>query len=151
MAIVRILLGYLLAVTVATALGSAVHTQMIVAGLTEAGALIQPDVRLAMTFNDFVGLAPQFGVVVAIALAIGFLIAAGLKRILKPLAPVAFPLAGAAAIAVALTVMHIAFDGITPIAGARTPLGFALECLAGAAGGLVFSMAASMAAGRRRG
>lgn len=142
MAIVRIILGYVLAVVIATALGSAFHTQMVIMGLTGAGASIPLDMRLAMTANDLVGLAPQFGVVVAIALAIGFLVAAVLKRVLKPLAPVAFPLAGAAAIAVALAVMHIAFDGITPIAGARTSVGFALECLAGAAGGLVFSMIA---------
>jgi len=147
MAIVRILSGYALAVIIATALGSAFHTQMIIKGLTDAGALIAPDTRLAMTGNDFVGLAPQFGVVIAIALGIGFLIAAVLRRALKPLAPVAFPLAGAAAIAVALSIMHVAFDGITPIAGARTSLGFALECVAGAVGGLVFSM---FAGGKRR-
>jgi hypothetical protein len=147
MAIARIVLGFILAAVIATALGSAVHTQMIIAGLTGAGATIPADMRLSMTANDFIGLAPQFGVVVAIALAIGFLVAAVLRRALKPLAPIAFPLAGAAAIAVALTVMHIAFDGITPIAGARTPLGFALECLAGAAGGLVFSMIARLKRG----
>jgi len=142
MALVRILIGYLAAAAVAVTLASAFHTQMVIAALGQAGASVPFDRRLAMTGGDLVGLIPQFGLVIAIGLAAGFLIAAGLRRILKPLAPVAYPLAGAAAIGVALTVMSMAFDGITPIAGARTTTGFALQCLAGAIGGFVFSMIA---------
>jgi hypothetical protein len=139
MAVVRILLGFLAAVAVAFVLASAFHTHMVIDALGAAGAVVSLDRRLSMTANDFVGLAPQFGAVVAIALAFAFLVAAGLRRVLKPLAKVAYPLAGAAAIGVALTAMSAAFDGITPLAGARTTLGFALQCLAGAGGGLVFS------------
>ena len=142
MAAVRIVFGYAAAAIAGVVLASAFHTQMVIAALGEAGASVAFDRRLAMTGNDLVGLLPQFGAVIAIALAIGFLVAAGLRRVLKPLAGVAYPLAGAAAIAVALTAMSMAFDGITPIAGARTALGFALQCLAGAVSGLVFSMVA---------
>lgn len=139
MTVVRILLGFLAAVAAAFVLASAFHTHMVIDALGAAGAVVSLDRRLSMTVNDLAGLAPQFGAVVAIALAVGFLVAAGLRRVLKPLAPLAYPLAGAAAIGVALTAMSAAFDGITPIAGARTMLGFALQCLAGAVGGLVFS------------
>lgn len=142
MALVRILIGYLAATAVAVTLASAFHTQMVITALGQAGAAVPLDRRLAMTSSDLVGLIPQFGAVIAIGLAVGFLIAAGLRRVLKPLAPIAYPLAGAAAIGVALTAMSMAFDGITPIAGARTTAGFALQCLAGAIGGFVFSMIA---------
>ncbi len=142
MAVVRIIVGYAVAALVALVLASASHTQMVIAALTDAGASVGFDKRIAMTGNDLVGLAPQFGVVIGIGLAIGFLIAAGLRRVLTPLAPVAYPLAGAVAVGVALTAMNMAFDGITPIAGARTTLGFGLQCLAGAIGGFVFSLIA---------
>ena len=142
MTVVRILLGFLAAVAAAFVLASAFHTHMVIDALGDAGAVVSLDRRLTMTANDLVGLAPQFGAVVAIALAVGFLVAAGLRRVLKPLAPLAYPLAGAVALGVALTAMSAAFDGITPIAGARTTLGFALQCLAGAVGGLVFSAVA---------
>ena len=139
MAVVRIIAGYAAAVAVTLVLASAFHTHMVISALDAAGAAVPMDKRMAMTANDLTGLAPQLGIVIAIGLAIAFPVAAGLKRLLKPLAPIAYPLAGAAAIAAALTAMSIAYDGITPIAGARTALGFGLQCLAGAIGGVVFS------------
>lgn len=142
MTVIRIILGYAAAAIVALVLASAFHTHMVIAALGEAGAAIPFDKRLAMTANDLVGLAPQFGMVIGIGLAVGFLIAAGLRRVLKPLAPVAYPLAGAVAVGVALILMSMAFDGITPIAGARTTAGFALQCFAGAIGGVVFAVIA---------
>lgn len=140
MQFIRLVFGYGLAAAVTTALAAAFHTQMVIKALEQSGASISMDQRLGMTAGDLVGLAPQFGAVIAIGLLAGFIIAALLKRVLTPLAPIAYPLAGAAAVGVALTVMSMAFDGITPIAGARSTLGFALQCLAGAVGGLVFAL-----------
>ncbi len=142
MTAIRIVVGYLLAVVATTAFAAAFHTHMVVAGLKKSGAAIPVNAQLGMTASDLAGLAPQYGMVIGIALLVGFLIAALLRRVLKPLALIAYPLAGAAAIAVALTAMGMAFDGITPIAGARSALGLALQCLAGAIGGLIFSMIA---------
>ncbi len=142
MAIFRIVLGFLLAAATTTALASFFHTQMVIKGLEASGADVALAMRLAMSADDLAGLAPQFGVVISIALALGFFIAALLRRMVKPLAGVAYPLAGAAAVGFALFVMSLAFDGITPIAGARSPLGFLLQCLAGGVGGLVFAMIA---------
>jgi hypothetical protein len=78
-------------------------------------------------------------VVIVLALLVGFLVAWPMKRVLKPIAPFAYPIAGAAAIALALYLMSKQFYGTTPIAGARGALGFTLQCLAGAAGGYVFA------------
>lgn len=142
MAVIRIFLAYAAAVVVTLLLASAFHTQMVIKALIDVGAAVSLERRLGMTGTDLIGLAPQFGLVIAIGLAIGFLAAAILKRFLKPLAPVAYPIAGAAAIAVALTAMSMAFDGITPIAGARSAFGFGLQCFAGAIGGAVFALIA---------
>lgn len=146
MAVLRILIGYVAAVVIAATFGSFVHTHMVVTGLVEAGSPVPAGQRLTMTLSDLAALFPQYGAVVAAALAVGFVVAAGLKRVLKPLAPVAYPLAGAAAIGLALVLMRMKFEGITPIAGARSTLGFALLCLGGAFGGVVFSAIA----GRKR-
>ena len=142
----KILIGYLLAVLATTFLGSLAHTQTVLAGIADAGAPISLDVRVETSIGDFLGLAPAFGPVVALALAVGFAVAALLRPVLRPLSPVAFALAGAAAMAAALAAMKFAYDGITPLAGARAPWGFALICLAGAAGGWVFQVVT----GRRR-
>jgi hypothetical protein len=133
--------GYALAVLSATVLGSLAHTQVILAGLESAGAPAPIDVRVQTSIGDFLGLAPTFGPVIAVGFAVGFAAAGALLRVLKPLSPIAFPLAGAAAMAAALTAMKFAYDGITPLASARTAAGFGLLCLAGAAGGFVFQAA----------
>lgn len=143
MAVFRVLLGFASAMIVAALLASIFHSQFVIAALADAGAELSWDLRIAMTMNDLAGLGPQFGAVIAIGFAIGFPVAAVLKRVLKFLAPIAYPLAGAAAVAVALVIMGLAFGGITPIAGARTDLGFGLLSLAGAIGGVVFSVFAA--------
>lgn len=138
MILMRVLLGFSLAVLVATALASLAHTQIVLAGLEEAGSPAPMEVRVATSLGDLAGLAPALGPVVAIAFAVGFGAAAIARRVLRPLAPVAFPIAGAASMAMALAAMKLAYDGVTPLASARTPVGFAILCLAGAIGGLVF-------------
>lgn len=140
MNVVRVIVGFVLAAAAASILGAISHTQMVIADLERSGAAVPPDLRLAMTANDLLGLSTQYAAVIAIALAIGFAVAAVLKRILKPLALIAYPLAGAAAVVTALILMSLAFDGITPIAGARSAVGLALQSAAGAVGGLVFAV-----------
>lgn len=138
MAIIRIVVGYALSVIIATVLGALVHTQVNLAGIAAAGAPTPLDLRLETSLGDLAGLAPVFGPVVAIAFAVGFAVAAVLRLLLRPLAGVAFPLAGAAAMATALVAMKIAYAGVTPLGSARTAVGFGLLCLVGAVGGLVF-------------
>ncbi len=144
MTLLRILLGYVLAVATTTVAGSVLQSHKVMIDLRHAGAAIGPDLVKQMTMSDLQAFGPQFGAIVAIALAVGFLVAAGLKRLLTPLAPVAYVLGGAAAIAAALMVLPIVLklDGIVPLAGSRGAAGFALQLLAGAAGGLVFTLIA---------
>ncbi|MBY0421419.1 MAG: hypothetical protein K2Q06_03885 [Parvularculaceae bacterium] len=139
MIIFRILLAFLLSVAVAASLGSLFHSFETQNALIAAGLDFPLGDRMRGAFEDYLGLVPgQYGAVIAIALALGFVVAAVLRRVLKPLAGVAFPLAGAAAVALTLYLMSQQFYTTTPIAGARGPIGFGLQCLAGAIGGLVF-------------
>lgn len=149
MAVVRTITGYFLAVVATTVSGSLLQTQLVLQGLERVGATIPAEVRFETALNDLTGFGVQFGMIVAIALAVGFIVAFGAKQVLKPLAPIAYPLGGACAMAAALVALPILLnlDGITPFAGARGMLGFALQCLAGGLGGFVFSL---FAGGRRR-
>ena len=106
--------------------------------LIALGVDIPLPLRLHTAFGDLVGLAPALLPVLGGALALGFLVAAVLRPRLPMLAAVAYPLAGAAAVGLALAVMAWQM-AITPIAGARGDLGFAVLCGAGAVGGFVFS------------
>lgn len=139
MAVLRGIIGFIAAVVATTLIGSIFATQMVLAALADAGADIPMAMRLHTTLSDIQGFAPTYAMVAGIGFAIAFLIAFGLRRLLPALAPIAYPLAGAAAIAVALDAMSIVYQGTTPIAGARGPVGFALQCLAGALGGVVFA------------
>ncbi|GGI89724.1 hypothetical protein GCM10007973_27600 [Polymorphobacter multimanifer] len=134
MARLRILPFWLIAALVTTFFMSLVHSLMVQQGLIDLGIAIPAGLRLETMARDFIGLLPALGAVTALGFAIAFLIAGGLYRFAPALA---YPLAGAVAIAVALMLMKLQFD-MTPIAGARSPLGLGLMIAAGALGGLVF-------------
>lgn len=77
-------------------------------------------------------------VIIAVALLLGFAIAAVLKRFLPKLASVVYPIAGAAALGMVLGLMYMQFQTI-PISGARSALGFASQVIAGGIGGWIFA------------
>ena len=139
MRVLKVLLAFVAAVLVGFVTASVLHSQFVLAKLAGVGAEIPAGAWLRMTATDVVGFFPLFPAVVAAGLAIGFVVAAVLKRVLKPLAPVAYPLAGAAAIGTALFLMGLQFE-MTPVAGARGALGFAAQCGAGALAGWVFAL-----------
>lgn len=144
MAIVRIIIGFLLAVIAATLAGAALQTLAVGSSLAGAGAAIDLPTRLDMAAADVAGLAPSYGPVIAIGFAVAFAVAALARRALKTAAIIAYPLAGGVAIAVALILMPVFLDlgGLVPLAGTRGVFGFALQCAAGAFGGLVFALIA---------
>lgn len=126
-----------LATLVATSLA---HSLMVQRELVKLGVEMPLGVRLSAMFRDVTGLAPTLGVVLAGALLIAFPVAAFLGRraggLMKALA---YPLAGLAAVALALLAMRLAF-GFSALAGARTGAGFLLMSLGGLVGGTVFSV-----------
>ena len=77
---------------------------------------------------------------IAAAFALAFPIAFVVKRFLKPLAPVAYPVAGAAAILFMLwAIEQMLGGGAGVIGGARDAVGLALQGLAGFLGGAAFA------------
>jgi hypothetical protein len=130
---------WLLAVIVATIGASAVHSWAIQRELARLGVAIPADTGLRSGIDDLTGQGPAVGGILAIALAIGFIVAALLGPRLKVPTLLAYPLAGTVAVAFTLWLMRLQMN-ITPIAGARETPGFVLISLAGGLGGLVFAL-----------
>lgn len=135
------LIAFLPAAAVAYGLSSAFYTQQTLAVQADVGIIYTPAQIVQTAVANFLGLAPSFGVVIAIALAIGFLVAWGVKRVLTPLAPIAYPAAGAAAIMTLIFIIDnlIFGGGAGLVGGAGTIFGLMLQGFAGLVGGLVFA------------
>lgn len=136
-------LAFIAGVAAAYVLSATFYTQQILAKQAMIGAAYTPAQQFQTYAMNFLGLAPSFGVVLAIALLIGFVIAAGVKRVLAPLAPVAYPIAGGAAVFAALQLIENFVGGgqVGAIGGARDALGLGLQVVAGVVGGAVFALA----------
>ncbi len=126
------------AVLVTTVVASLVQSWQVQSGLIDLGVEIPPGLAMETALHDFIGMAVPVLAVFGIALGIAFAATAWLKPRVPMLAPIAWPLAGAAAVGTTLGFMHAQFQ-MTPLAGARGPDGFILFCAAGAIGGLVFA------------
>lgn len=134
----RRILALLAAALFSTALASLAHTLSVQAGLTALGVEIPFLARIMQILRDFMGLLLPLGGIILLALAIAFPLAAFLKPRAGLIGPFAYPLAGWAAVALALFAMKLSF-GFSPLAGARTAAGFLAMSLSGAAGGLLFA------------
>jgi hypothetical protein len=133
----RRIIAFLVAALLTTALVSLGHSLFVQAALSALGTELPLHVRLGAIFRDFIGLLPTLGPILLGALLVAFLIAGFLKRRAGWLSPFAYPLAGWAAVALALLAMRLAF-GFSPLAGARTGAGFLVMSLGGLVGGAVF-------------
>ena len=118
-------------------LASIFHTQRVLHELAELDVAISVTDRAATTLDDIIGLLPKYGSAIALALLIAFLIAIILTRRRTRVAPWTIA-AGASAMLVMLLAMQPIMN-VTLIAGAREAVGIALQCLAGAIGGLFFA------------
>lgn len=139
MGILRVVLAFLAAVVVTTILGAAFHTQFVIGRLSDLGIAVSFSDRLSTTLHDIGGMAPMFGMVIAIGFLVAFLAGALVYRFAGARRELIYVVAGAVAIAVALSAMAMVYN-ITPIAGARSWAGFAAQMLAGALGGYAFAM-----------
>jgi len=139
MGIIRTVLAYITAVAITYLVATGFYTQQILAKQAEIGAQYTTGQQIETYLENFLGLT-IYGVVLAIALFIGFVVAWGVKRVVRPLASIAYPVAGAAAVLTVILLVENQFEGAGAIGGARTTLGIALQCVAGAVGGFVFSL-----------
>ncbi len=141
MKIARTAIAYLLALAVTYVFSVLFNTQQIIAKMEAVGAVYSASQKIDTFLANLTGLA-LLGAMIAIALLVGFGVAYLVKRVLKPLAPVAYPVAGAAAMLVLLILIEQQLGGgAGVIGGARTATGQALQALAGFLGGTAFAFA----------
>ncbi|MCI5046544.1 MAG: hypothetical protein MRY59_03495 [Aquisalinus sp.] len=122
------LLGYIFA--------STFSTHFVLQDLAALGAPITLEQRVSTSWADILG-TWQYGIVISAAFALAFFVASLVKAVIPFLARIAYPVAGAAAIYTALSLMEAQF-GTVPIGGARSDLGFLFQVFAGGLGGLAF-------------
>jgi hypothetical protein len=131
--------SFLATLLVLIILGSIASTHFVLLGLSDLGVEIPFSDRLSMTLQDIVGIAPLYGVIFGLGLIVAFIAATFVTRLAPSLRWFVYLVAGAAAIGVTLTTLQIAFDGIMPIAGARSGGGFAAQVVVGAIAGYLFA------------
>jgi hypothetical protein len=137
MRFLRILLAWLAATAVTAAAGSIIQTQYNLAAIVALGVPVPAGLRLRTTLQDLVGFAPLLALVTAVGFIIAFRVAAWLARSWPDRRGLWYPLAGAAALAVALVAMN-ALLPVTPIGATRWLSGVVALAAAGGLGGWLF-------------
>ncbi|QDP00934.1 hypothetical protein [Thalassotalea sp. PS06] len=133
----RFLLPFLVSWLLTFSLASLFHSQYVVNQLVKVGVVVEFGDRLNLTFDDWLGLLPTYGTIIAVALLIAFGIAGWISKKLENYRLPLFILAGIAAFITVLLAIESIMN-INIIAGARG-WGFYAQLLAGAIGGYVFA------------
>ncbi|MGE0408166.1 MAG: hypothetical protein AB7P23_02760 [Amphiplicatus sp.] len=135
----RMIGAFVAAAAVAYVAAVVFFTQQVIAKQAAVGARYTLSQQAETYLANFTGLG-LYGAVLTTGLLIGFLVGALARRFVRPLARIAYPLAGAAAVWTAITLIETRLGGgAGVIGGARDALGLALQCGAGALGGVVFA------------
>lgn len=130
--------AFLAAAGVATLLGTVLQTQFNLAALAGLGAAVPFATRMQVTLQDLAGFAPTLGALMAAGFLVAFLATGVLRRWITARRTALYMLAGAVAMLAMLLIMK-AVLGITAIAAARGPGGFATLLACGAIGGWIFA------------
>lgn len=133
-----VIVAWLLAVLIATLLGSIAQTQFNLAALAGLGVDIDASTRLRVTGQDLAGFTPLYGAVVAAAYLIALPLAALLTRGRPRLRPWLYAMAGGLGIIAALLLMTAVMQ-IAPVAAARTGSGLLTLAACGAIAGWAFA------------
>lgn len=118
-------------------LASMAHSQFVLTRLTELQVQIPSADWLRMTAEDWLGLLPTYGSLVATGLLIAFTLTGFLRKHYRSLPGWLYGIAGLMALLTIQLSLQPIMD-ITLLAGARSALGIACQGLAGFVGGLVF-------------
>lgn len=138
----RTLPSFLVSWLLTFTLASLFHSQYVVNQLVNVGVVVGFNDRVDLTFEDWLGLLPTYGAIIAIALSFAFLVTWFIAKKLKNQGVQLFVIAGVVAFATALIAIESIMN-ITIIAGARG-WGFYAQLLAGAVGGYVFAKLAKV-------
>ena len=152
MTIIRAVVGFAVAWLVSFSLSAGFYTQQVLAGYGDLGLDVSAKTAWTTFTENFAGLltgyeSASWGQILAVALMVAFAVAFAVKRIVRPLAAVAYPIAGALGVASVILIIESVFDNAGVFGGARGAFGVALQALAGLAGGVAF--AATLSVGRR--
>ncbi|XQF91953.1 hypothetical protein ACOBV9_09950 [Pseudoalteromonas espejiana] len=134
----RVLPIFLVSWLLTFTLASLFHSQYVVNQLVNVGVVVSLSDRINLTLDDWLGLLPTYGAIIAIALAIAFLVTEKLTKKVKQYSMALFIAAGITSLAVVLIAIESIMN-IHIIAGARG-WGFYMQLLAGATGGLLFAV-----------
>ncbi|MFD2167177.1 hypothetical protein ACFSJY_13040 [Thalassotalea euphylliae] len=118
-------------------LASLFHSQYVVNQLVNVGVVVKFNDRLNLTLDDWLGLLPTYGSIIAIAFLIAFPLAGLALKKLPTQRTALFALAGFFAFITVLTIIESIMN-IHIIAGARG-WGFYAQLFAGTIGGYVFA------------
>ena len=110
--------AFLAALAIAYVLAAIFYTERNLAEQALVGIQYTSAQQAETYVSNFAGLW-KYGAMIAIALLIGFAVAFGIKRVLRPLAPIAYPTAGAAAIFAMLMLIETQLGGGAGVASIR--------------------------------
>lgn len=133
----RVLPSFLVSWLLTFTLASLFHSQYVVNQLVNVGVVVGFSDRASLTLDDWLGLLPTYGAIIALALAIAFFVTAKLNKKVQKYTTQLFVIAGIVAFAIVLIAIESIMN-IHIIAGARG-WGFYAQLLAGAVGGFTFS------------
>ncbi len=136
---------------IAFIVASVMHSHFVLFELMALNIDIPTSKWLSMVIDDLFGLLPSYGGIIAVTLIISFFIASKLNSVVKKRtltltisskagvygAAAIFGAAGAVGFLIMLAAMQPILD-VTLIAGARSHLGIAAQCIAGFVSGLVY-------------
>ena len=132
--------GWFAAVATTVVLGIIFQTQMGLTRLEGVGADVGFADRVSMTGYDIFYLGQFYFLFVGIALAIAFLAGGLIFRFAQFGRPLIYAVAGSAALLIMLFLMKQRFFDVHIINGAKDAVGMGLQMIAGALGGVVFTV-----------
>lgn len=134
----RVMFGWVIAVVMTVVLGSIIQTQFNLAAIAGLGVEISLMTRLGTIWHDVVNFTPAYAILVTLAFAVAWPVAALLQRWLPGHRNLLFVLAGFSAIGVLIVVMNRALP-VTGIAATRDAAATLLLAAAGAFAGWLYA------------
>jgi hypothetical protein len=133
----RLVAGFVGAVVATYLLGAVLSTAFIISSLTGMGVAVGFGERISWTLHDLVGMAPAYGILIALVFAIAFPIAERVARIVPNWRGIGLVVAGALALIATHLIMRMALE-LTGLPATRTTPGLLAQGFAGAVGGFAF-------------
>ena len=136
----RLIFGFLIAVVAAYVFGTLTYSQLILGNLVEMGMPVDGGVRVETFWHDFTHMYDLYLPLIAVALLLGFLVAAVILRWVPQIRALGYVSAGFCAIwAMDVILGAVLTGGTHPLVVTRTTVGLVSQCLAGGIAGWCFA------------